>query len=190
MPTERTTTITVYKFDELDDSAQEHALDKWREAEDYSYMSECINADFEEYLTERGLPTDNLEWSVSWSQGDGVSFSGTIDVEKFLRFHKRWAAYRMLWNFEPQAQIAKGSHHGYYISVEASCAYDDMENWTAKHDAKEAELQEELQEHVYEIAQDMYYRAQREMEYQMSDEVITDTLINLDYEFDAEGNMI
>ncbi|MBA3355873.1 MAG: hypothetical protein H0U18_08035, partial [Pyrinomonadaceae bacterium] len=187
MPTERTTTIMVYKFDELDDSAKEHVLDKWREHEDYGYISDCIQDDFKEYLTERGLPTDSLEWSVSWSQGPSpVSFNGTIDVEKFLRFHKRWAAYRMLWTFKPQAWIA--SNRDYHISVEASCVYDDMENWTAKHEAKVDELQEELQECVYEIAQDMYYNAQREIEYQVSDEVITETILTNEYEFDAEGN--
>jgi hypothetical protein len=73
-------TIKLYKFNELDATAQERAIEKWREDIDWSINSEMISEDFKYDLYEKyDYPNDDVEWSLSHCQGDGVAFYGRVD---------------------------------------------------------------------------------------------------------------
>ena len=73
----------VYKFSELSDKAKQYAIDKYYEAEDYPFLFEDIR---EELRNLDGYFSDiDLIYSLSWSQGDGLSFAGTFDLESWLK---------------------------------------------------------------------------------------------------------
>jgi hypothetical protein len=81
----RTQTILrdVYTFSELDESAQEKALNKMREFTGIdSYWHEWIIDDVKECGKILGIDIDNIYFSGFSSQGDGACFTGTYGYAK------------------------------------------------------------------------------------------------------------
>jgi hypothetical protein len=77
----------VYKFEELSKEAKERAIQDWIE-QGYtwdSHNSDNLSHTFKEILIDKGFG-DNVEvyWSLGYCQGDGVCFSGYLDLNKFL----------------------------------------------------------------------------------------------------------
>jgi hypothetical protein len=85
MPTE--VTITAYKYEELDGRAKEKAhakLTEWiadHEWWDYIFENAKIDGD------KLGFEVENIEFSGFSSQGDGASWTGRIDMPKFVEVH-------------------------------------------------------------------------------------------------------
>jgi len=86
--------ITLYYFDELNAEAQERALreykasDEWRDVS-ADFANDDIDEMIRESLHEYCLPSDDVEYSLSHSQGDGVAFYGTVascDIVEFIGF--------------------------------------------------------------------------------------------------------
>lgn len=81
----KTIRTKVYQFSELSKSAQETAKEWWK---DMLNEDSYILDGFSEYCTERakeeGFEDIELQYSLSYSQGDGLSFSGKLDTNKFL----------------------------------------------------------------------------------------------------------
>lgn len=73
-------TITLYSYDELSKEAKERAHTKWREHNDYPFLSESLHEFVCEQLDARGITYDliKLYYSFSYSQGDGLMFTGTV----------------------------------------------------------------------------------------------------------------
>jgi hypothetical protein len=72
--------MTVFNYSELNAEAQEKARDEFRNNREYHYESEYIKENFEEYLRELGLPHEDVEFSLSYCQGDGVAFYGRVNT--------------------------------------------------------------------------------------------------------------
>lgn len=76
-----------FSFDELSKEAQEKAIDKNREinTEMIDWWDPIIEGYIEE-LSEIGVDKVDIEFMISYSQGDGASFTGIVnDNKKFLR---------------------------------------------------------------------------------------------------------
>lgn len=86
----RQKTIHLYSITELSEDAQEKAIDKLRELDYFGVDARELEDSFKQTLEEYGLPTDNIEFSLGHSQGDGVAFYGDIDVEKLLKNIGEW----------------------------------------------------------------------------------------------------
>lgn len=92
-----THTYNVYKFDELTKEAQERALDYFRESEDFPFLEESMQYKLEQLLEQSKIrydETPTVQYSLSWSQGDGAMFYGrvywrqyTIDIEHSGRYY-------------------------------------------------------------------------------------------------------
>jgi hypothetical protein len=56
---------------------------------------DCTYDDFVGYAADRGFVIDpkHIQFTGFWSQGDGASFTGSVDVPKFIAFHKLETAY-------------------------------------------------------------------------------------------------
>lgn len=89
---------TLYTFDELTEEAKQQAIETKKQeiAEDYPYyeyyFTETIDTTLEKW-NDTGIDIDieDVSYSVSYSQGDGVSFTTDtpINVEKALEFFKK-----------------------------------------------------------------------------------------------------
>lgn len=85
----KTKTIELYTYQELDQNAQEKALSKWRDGNDYWFLSDCLANRLHELLTENGITDKNdtslpgtkptqVLYSLGHSQGDGCYFEGNF----------------------------------------------------------------------------------------------------------------
>jgi hypothetical protein len=80
--------VKVYTFDELDEDAQDRAI------EDHAqFLSEMWDSEFEldyhkNHLSEIGFNNAKIVFSGFYCQGDGASFEADVDVLKFLESKK------------------------------------------------------------------------------------------------------
>ena len=79
-------TITVYKFDELEGRAKERAATKLRDwATDHDWY-EFVYERAKEDGAKRGFEIEDIRFSGFWSQGDGASWTGSVDVKQFVEW--------------------------------------------------------------------------------------------------------
>ena len=78
----------VYKFEELSDEAKEKVIAKWYENEQYEFLDEDIQEELYYLLNEAGIkfrPAGvKAYFSLSYSQGDGVCFTGIFWTDEDL----------------------------------------------------------------------------------------------------------
>ena len=79
----RTETIPIFTFEELSEAAKTRAMNKHYENEDYPFLCEDLTEDVKNYLTEQKCTFENIRllYSLSWSQGDGLCFTGEIEKD-------------------------------------------------------------------------------------------------------------
>lgn len=88
----KTTTITLYEYNELPKAAQEKALAAWREGNDYYFLDDYLNEMLHELLGDHGILDTNdtskpgtkpiqVMYSLSCLQGDGCMFEGTFEFK-------------------------------------------------------------------------------------------------------------
>jgi hypothetical protein len=76
----------VYSIKELSPSARNRVLDKWRYEIWDDTDSDNLSADFKETLSERGFSNPDVCWGLSYSQGDGVAFWGTLHAVDLFKW--------------------------------------------------------------------------------------------------------
>lgn len=72
-------TKTEYKFDELSDKAKDKVRDWFNQDIDLSYVID----DFKERGNALGYRIDDVQYRISYSQGDGASWTGQVDIAAF-----------------------------------------------------------------------------------------------------------
>lgn len=78
--------ITVYKFNELEGRAKERASEKLREWHtDYDWWVD-VYSEAKVQGAERGFEIEDIRFSGFWSQGDGASWTGSVDVKQFVEW--------------------------------------------------------------------------------------------------------
>lgn len=163
-----TTKHTVYTFDELTDEARQKAIDKYNENNDLPFLSD----DMREQLTEVLLPKykmtcDNAEvfYSLSYCQGDGAMFEGTI----------YWRAWRV--------EVRQTGHYFH----EYSKTFDGESVNTGK---EMPEATEAVFNDLYvEICQELEKYGYAEIEYQQSKEGVAEMFEANGYEFNKDGTI-
>jgi hypothetical protein len=76
------------RFEELSPRAKKHAIEKFQQYEREDFDPRILNDLFKERLEEVGLPSDDIRWSLNYTQGDGVAFYGQIDIKDYLAKNK------------------------------------------------------------------------------------------------------
>jgi hypothetical protein len=77
----------VYEFKELSEEEKEKAKATWYENEDYPMLKDNLNELLGELLEEnkiKEMGETKLGYSLSYSQGDGLNFTGTFEWKKYL----------------------------------------------------------------------------------------------------------
>lgn len=200
MPIERTTTETLYSYEELAEfpEAQERARDKigsWNaewEGENLSYQFELI-------LEEQGFPTDKIEYSLGHSQGDGVAFYGSIDVNHWLTVNKRLTYYRTLRTYDPYARIDKnswGTHYSHYNTMDVIAGASFHTDWWPFEDNttdRKTQMLGELRYELEESVQDMSHKLEKFgydiIEHAYSDEAVRESCEANEHLFTEEGEI-
>lgn len=174
-------TVTVYTFDELEESVKKKVIDKARE--DVDVDSEFVCDTFKEQLEELGYPIEDIRFRLSSSQGDGVAFYGRFDPEPVLR--------RLNIDIEPIKEhlehswmirkVGSGTYYDHYNSMEIDPGdgYDDVLQSSVDVVKEDVVKTSKILEHMgYEL-----------IDAQISDESVIDFVQANEYRFLKDGRV-
>lgn len=87
--------VQIFKLSNLDPSAKKNAIENYRNifTEDGFEIRDSLRYYFSEMLKQHGLPDEDIRWSLSYSQGDGVAFYGNIDIGVFFNANPKLKAF-------------------------------------------------------------------------------------------------
>lgn len=191
--------VTLYKFDELAEEAQEKVLDRerginvqdswWYESElDYFADQLLAAAGFE-------VKAKDIHFSVYSGQGDGLSFSGSVNFLAFLRHFKACNAYRALYcalkngNATLYGKVENTSRYYSMVYYQDTYINDDL---PAKQYALLCEQAEQLERYIEDkagdLAHDLYKMLEKLYEWETSEEAVKETIEINDYRFTQSGN--
>lgn len=137
--------VKVYQFEELTEEAKEVARSWWRRTldEDFEPYTSMITDIFKEQLEELGYPAEDIGWSLSHCQGDGVAFYGLIDYQMMDILVKRFYENKQLTDeeyslynevteedFTITANIVRnsfGHHYSHWNTMQVEIENDDID---------------------------------------------------------------
>lgn len=193
----RTASITVYSFNELSDKAKENVRNWHSEclAEWWDYTED----DFREVLKRMGFYDVEPAFSLSYSQGDGASFTASFSHDKpcleavkdhapvdeeLARIAIAIDALPIGFHGRVARNYAFRECHEYSITAE-DCVIEQVDN--------ELEATDDLVNDFATIVRDLccwyFKQLQGELEYQTSDEAIVENCELNGYEFTADGRL-
>lgn len=192
----KTVTINTYKFAELSEDAQQVAINDQRQS---NYENSESLYFFNDYCNEEvknfGFTTPKVQYSLGYSQGDGLSFSAkSYDnlVQLFINelgiHHSKMAAFiadncivELKGNTGRYAYASKSDIDIYlntYASIETPLIDQAIEN-----------VQSALTEIYLDLCRKLENTGYAEIEYQNSDEAIIETIEANDYDFTEDGKL-
>lgn len=196
----RTFETTVYKFSELSEDAQKKALEQLAEQADRFFEPSFLSEWFRDELGRKFLPWEDLEWSLGYSQGDGVAFYGTIDqLDDLLRSLRKLSKFRPLkdangeWRVDVSlSRNSYGYHYSHWntMQVDVEWTFSASTDPTPKQSALMDELEGVVREYVQTTSRELERAGYADIEYQTSDpdKLREDAEAN-DMEFNADGTI-
>ena len=189
----KTYELLVYQFDELSNEAKEKAISQWYESEDYPFLSENLTEIITEcYDTEKVFSDIKLCYSLSYCQGDGLSFSASFDFEKWLQrytfqdFKKR--ALIDIYTVEIKQNT------GHYCYAHEGCVNGEacyMNTIELRNlDQLFETVLDDIKAYYLEVCKQTEKAGYSELEYRMSFEEFSDLCECNGYNFDENGKMI
>lgn len=166
--------IEVYDFEELSQEAKDKAREKFNEYEDFPFLVDDLREYIHEELKERGFTVEGISTSanpsikplydLSYSQGSGLMFEGTVTDKKGNTY-----------------DIKHRGHYYHEKSTDITGTNKDGEDIDTK----------DFEENVYiPICKIVRDRGYNEIEYQMSEESFAQTCEANEYNFLSDGTMV
>lgn len=168
-----TKTYKIYSFDELSQEAKDKARQDWNDSEDYPFLTDDLREYIHEELKELGFtvegvstsenPSINPYYSLSYSQGDGLMFEGTVTDKKGNSYTIKHSGH---YYHERSTQIEGVDKNGNEIDTE------------------------DFEENIYiPLCQRVAQRGYDEIEYMASEECFAETCEANEYSFLENGEM-
>ena len=173
---------------------QQELIEKYRDINTDHDWWQYTYEDWTERLIEKGIDPDDFAFSGFWSQGDGASFCGRINMAQFLKAHDLEnkypaATFFALGNEISGKLVRKGNHYSHEHTVSLTM-YDDVLNVFDEDDIRahvyEAMAQEyahgesDLEETIIEICRGymkkLYRELEEEYEHLSSDQAVWETI--------------
>lgn len=190
-------TINIFNFNELNDSAKQTAINNYRNNY-YDYNMESFNEYAKELIQEKGFKDKIvMNYSLSYSQGDGLSFSANnynkikdIFIE-ILGENKTKTIDTIMDNCN---FIVKGNTGRYCFASFNDVEYELSFYANVKNPKRIYEIIEKVQNKISEIyvtlCNELEQIGYADIEYQNSDEYISEILEINEYEFLESGQKI
>jgi hypothetical protein len=188
----KTIEINLFSFNELTKEAKEKAINDFRNNTEI-YL-DFFNIDCIETLIDKGFTgAKNLQYSLNYSQGDGLSFECyNFDNDFLLNLLQKYTTEKRAKIILNYLDIYIKGNTGSYcyaskndISINIIDNYKELENINKLVNC----LIEELSEIYLDNCNELETQGYNEIEYQLSDEYITETILMNDYEFTEDGQM-
>jgi len=204
------------KFSELDETAKAHAVMKYNDTKE-SWWSESVIEMAKEDGKALGFDIDEVYWSGFWSQGDGASWKGQVDVVKWCtnqmaenpeyRILRALAEVEMIEVYTNIWQSGNYTHQ-YTMGVDSiEVIADDDETYNGElepmfvgntclellaavggHEALD-KLGKDILESARDYAATIYHNLEKEYECMSSEEAFAETAEANNWSFDETGEM-
>ena len=185
-------TFKVFKFDELPNASKEKALEKHRDinVSDRDWW-EFTYDDWITKLAGMGYDDADIMFRGFWSQGDGASFTATVDIAKWLKYKKLGEKY-----FNVIAAYENGDISAKIIRISSMYVHENTIDSEILGDTKDEmvnkqvnEIEKLLKEDARELSEQIYKNLEKDHEYLTSDEVIAETFRANEHEFTKDGKI-
>lgn len=194
-----TTESKVYSFEDVMNDAElkDKVLDKHRDINtDYDWW-DCTCESWKEDLIESGFYDTDIRFSGFYSQGDGASFIGRVDVHKWIEKNDISGTYRrllpLIGNVIDYSAFIKRDRWHNHVHENTTSLYMDWHIDTNKDHPRVYALLDKLEEDIYyhhkKLNNDIYLSLEGDYEGLREDEYILECLEVNGYEFDEEGNI-
>lgn len=190
----KTITTAVYSFDELSDAAKAKALDWYRDG--YETDLSMTVEDFKDNIAPLfGFDVSRVFYSGFCCQGDGACFEGTWEADDvapdiagyqdagLAELHKRMAAFAE----KHLGFFANIKHRGHYYHEH--CTEIDFDPDSLVSHAKYPCAEGEFAELARDLMRWLYRQLEKDHEWQLSDEALTDSILAADYDFTEDGKV-
>lgn len=192
----RTIETKVYKFEELSEQSKERAIQQYRETPDF--LDDFILDDAKAIAEKMGIDIDKIFYSGFSQQGSGASYTGRYSYKKgaikalkaycndeeIFRIAKELQEIQRRNFYKLSAKIGRSGHYQHEMTMNFDFYKDGEYLYTTM--AFESDLKKVLRD----FARWIHKQLEAEYDYQNSDEYITDMIVNNNYEFTEEGEMI
>jgi hypothetical protein len=190
-------TIQVFTFEELSEEGPPSPFsgmsprDRAREIIGpviQGWANEDLQNEFAERLSEYGFPTNDVEWSLGYCQGDGVAFYGRVDVETYCRKRRVLRRMRPLLAADPYVTIERNSfgyHYSHWNTMDVSGEFYGPE--TERRNELLRELLEMLDEDVKTVSRELERYGYDALE--VTDEMIAEHCDANEIVFTADGRI-
>jgi hypothetical protein len=149
---------------------------------------------FQEELQRLGLPSEDIRWRLSSSQGDGVAFYGQLDLDDYLKANKLVGRYKGLKPVLDDIRVTIEKHRELHMYDHYNTMVVDLDAYGLDLTAKQERLLEDLEAEIKDRIVDVSHKLEKigydEIEWRTSDEAIAETLEANEYEYDAAGARI
>jgi len=190
---------TYAEWKAANDSVAEKILEKYRDINtDHEWYTFSVE-DFCESIKKIGfdVDSDDVQFTGFWSQGDGASFTGSIDILEYLKGSKQLTRYSALRRAIDNGKVENYvgiSRDSYHYSHENTCSIEYIDVYTDDItdlvDSQVAELQDDLEEKRLELSKELYRKLSDEYDYLCSDKALIETFVANEYDFDEDGDIV
>jgi len=193
--------ITVYSFDELSDTARQHALEKlYNINTNYEWWDSTFD-DFKTIADLMGIGVKNIYFSGFSSQGDGACFSGDYRYKKgalsavkdyapldkeLHRIAKGFQDIQRRYFYQLSADISEP--RGHYVHERSVTV--DVEHYERYSMDIPIVIQDAIDELLRDMMRWLYKTLEEEYDWRTSEEQIIESIQANEYEFDSGGNLI
>lgn len=190
----RTRQQTIFQYSELSGKAKERARD-WLVEGTWDSLGDELVERFDEMLSEAGFPGAKVGYSLSYAQGDGVTFDVKhLDLRVWLKAQSRRVEDKFKSLVQADLDITVEAAHRYFnppkVLVETyRLEYsDDLDEHKLSAEVQLAtELEKAIQESANQVCREMTQVGYEMIEFRQSEEEIAAHAEANDYEFDDEG---
>ena len=188
--------INLYQFQELSKEAQEKVIDYFKDCkQNDGDLLLFFNDDVTEQLKENGWNDVKLCYSLSCCQGDGLSFSGKLDLKWFLenKYSKKLAKYKINALCEYIYSVISQGNKGHYSfasenQIEYNENYQNGEHWE-RIDKLFQDILIEIKNDYISLCRKFEKQGYDEIDFQLSNECIIEDIKANDYEFLENGKL-
>lgn len=192
----KTIEINLYKFEELSEDSKQTAIENYRtDAQNDGFGLYWFSEMCEDKLSALGFINPKVQYRLSYSQGDGLSFSADgytgllqLFIGELGTHHAKLAQFLC-----DNATLQIKGNTGHYCYASKS----DIDLYLEVYSTNETRLIDQVVENVMAEITRIYLDACRilendgysQIEYEDSDEYIIESIIANDYDFTEDGKM-
>ena len=186
----RTTTIKIYKFNELSDKAKAKVLEEFRTFNvDFEDWTDYIIMEFKAIIEDYGINDVEVLYSGFGSQGDGASFTANVDIKKYIETTGTKGMENLLKDMangcEPSISIKQKGHYVHEYTMYTDSETGGLDDLAL---AEFDQLEKDILLFAQSKAKELYRQLQKEYEDATEDNAVIESIELNEYEFTEDGS--